>query len=51
MRITKNMKIVILLKPKYFKRMIFDIFPLAYGPMAVTWLRQIEKHFQKRLIM
>ena len=51
MRSTRNIKMVILLKSKYFKRMIFDIFPLAYGPMAVTWFRQIEKHFQKRLIM
>ena len=51
MRSTKNIEMVILLKSKYFKRMIFDILPLAYGPISVTWLRQIEKHFQKRLIM
>ena len=51
MRSNKNIKMAILVKSKYFKRMIFDIFPLAYGPMAVTWLRQIEKHFPKRLIM
>ena len=31
--------------------MIFDIFPFAYGPMAVTWFRKIEKNFKKRLIM
>ena len=49
MRSTKNIEMVILLKSKYFKRMIFDIFPLAYGPISETWLRQIEKHFKKKI--